>query len=44
MIGRIRLYAAGFERDLLAPIYSWFSERFDTADLKEATALLNELS
>ena len=29
--------------DLLASIYSWFSERFDTRDLKEAKALLNEL-
>jgi predicted ATPase len=25
-------------RDLLAPIYGWFTERFDTADLKEAKA------
>ena len=31
-------------RDLLAPIYSWFTEGFDTADLKEAKALLDELS
>ena len=31
-------------RDLLAPIYNWFTEGFDTADLKEAKALLNELS
>jgi predicted ATPase len=30
-------------RDLLAPIYGWFSEGFDTADLKEAKALLDEL-
>jgi hypothetical protein len=30
-------------RDLLAPIYSWFTEGFDTADLKEAKALLDEL-
>jgi predicted ATPase len=30
--------------DLLAPIYSWFTEGFDTADLKEAKALLDELS
>jgi len=29
--------------DLLASIYSWFSEGFDTRDLKEAKALLNEL-
>lgn len=31
-------------RDLLAPIYTWFSEGFDTPDLKEAKALLDELS
>jgi predicted ATPase len=29
--------------DLLAPIYGWFSEGFDTADLQEARALLEEL-
>jgi len=29
--------------DLLAPIYGWFSEGFDTPDLKEARALLDEL-
>jgi predicted ATPase len=27
-------------RDLLAPVYGWFSEGFDTRDLKEAKALL----
>jgi predicted ATPase len=31
-------------RDLLAPVYGWFTEGFDTADLKEAKALLEELS
>ena len=30
-------------RALLAPIYGWFSEGFDTADLQEAKALLEEL-
>jgi class 3 adenylate cyclase/predicted ATPase len=30
-------------RDLLAPIYGWFTEGFDTADLKETKALLDEL-
>jgi hypothetical protein len=30
-------------RALLAPIYDWFSEGFDTADLQEAKALLEEL-
>jgi predicted ATPase len=31
-------------RQLLAPIYSWFTEGFDTADLQEAKVLLEELS
>ncbi len=31
-------------RDRLAPVYNWFTEGFDTADLKEAKALLDELS
>jgi predicted ATPase len=30
--------------DLLAPIYAWFTEGFDTADLQEAKALLEELA
>ncbi|MET0710441.1 MAG: hypothetical protein ABWY82_26900, partial [Tardiphaga sp.] len=30
-------------RDLLAPVYGWFTEGFDTLDLKEASALLDEL-
>jgi predicted ATPase len=29
--------------NLLAPVYNWFTEGFDTADLKDAKALLNEL-
>jgi predicted ATPase len=29
--------------DLLAPIYGWFTEGFDTADLQEAKTLLEEL-
>jgi predicted ATPase len=29
--------------DLLAPVYGWFTEGFDTADLKGARALLDEL-
>jgi predicted ATPase len=33
----------GEARDLLAPIYSWFTEGFDTRYLKEAKALLDEL-
>ena len=31
-------------RELLAPVYSWFTEGFDTLDLKEAKALLDELA
>jgi predicted ATPase len=30
-------------RDLLAPVYTWFNEGFDTADLKQAKALLDQL-
>ncbi len=30
--------------DLLAPVYSWFTEGFDTADLQDAKALLDELA
>ena len=30
-------------RDLLAPVYGWFTEGFDTPDLKEAKALLDDL-
>jgi hypothetical protein len=29
---------------MLAEIYNWFTEGFDTADFKDAKALLNELS
>jgi predicted ATPase len=31
-------------RDLLAPVYGWFIEGFNTPDLKEAKALLNKLT
>ena len=30
--------------DLLVPVYEWFTEGFDTADLQEAKALLEELA
>jgi predicted ATPase len=30
-------------RELLAPVYGWFTEGFDTRDLKDAKALLEEL-
>ncbi len=29
--------------DVLAPVYDWFTEGFDTTDLKDAKALLDEL-
>ena len=31
-------------RELIAPVYGWFTEGFDTRDLKEAKVLLNALS
>jgi predicted ATPase len=31
-------------RNLLAPVYGWFTEGFDTADLKDAKALLDQLA
>jgi predicted ATPase len=30
-------------RDLLVPVYNWFTEGFDTSDLRKAKALLGEL-
>jgi predicted ATPase len=32
------------KRELLAPVYGWFTEGFDTADLKDAKARLEELT
>ena len=34
----------GEARDLLAPVYGWFTEGFDTPDMKSAKALLDELT
>ena len=34
----------GEARELLAPVYGWFTEGFDTPDLKDAKALLEELT
>jgi len=34
----------GEAHDLLAPVYGWFAEGFDTPDLKDARALLHELA
>jgi predicted ATPase len=43
-----RLWQQQGKRDaahaLLAPVYDWFTEGFDTADLQEAKALLEELA
>ena len=42
-VGAIRA-SAPKAHDLLAPVYGWFTEGFDTADLKDAKALLDELA
>jgi predicted ATPase len=34
----------GEARELLAPVYGWFTEGFDARDLKEAKVLLEELA
>jgi hypothetical protein len=42
-----RLWQQGKRQEasnLLAPVYAWFTEGFDTADLQEAKALLNDLA
>jgi hypothetical protein len=39
---QLERYVSAF-RDLLAAVYGWFTEDFDTADLKEAKALLDQL-
>ncbi len=44
VIGRVFGLGDTEARDLLAPVYSWSTEGFDTADLKEAKTLLDELS
>ena len=38
-----RVTRAKQARELLAPVYDWFAESFDTLDLKEAKALLSGL-
>ena len=47
-IGLARLLAKRSKRDearaMLAEIYNWFTEGFDTADLRDAKALVDELS
>jgi predicted ATPase len=42
-----RLWQQGKRQDayeLLAPVYGWFTEGFDTSDLKDAKGLLDDLS
>ncbi len=46
LVGKLEIFRSRLEgeaRDLLAPIYGWFTEGFDTLSLKEARALLEEL-
>ena len=43
-IGPARCQSDALARAMLADIYNWFTEGFDTADLKDAKALLDELS
>ncbi len=47
-MGLARLWQGGGKRsearDILAPVYSWFTEGFDTTDLKEGKALLDGLT
>ncbi|MGH7925138.1 MAG: hypothetical protein ACREQH_11185 [Candidatus Binatus sp.] len=40
----IGYFASRVARAMLAKIYDWFTEGFDTADLKDAKALLDELN
>jgi hypothetical protein len=42
----VKLYQGKMQeaRELLARVYGWFTERFDTRDLKEAKALLDALA
>ena len=44
MRSSMTLLAVEQTRELLAPVYGWFTEGFDTRDLKEAKALLAELA
>ena len=43
MAFRRRNSSFGMTRELLAPIYGWFTDGFDTRDLEEAKALLEAL-
>jgi hypothetical protein len=39
----LRAHGVDAAREVLAPVYGWFTEGLDTADLQEANALLEEL-
>jgi hypothetical protein len=43
-LGLERYVSAFRDNDLVVPVYGWFTEGFDTADLKEAKALLDQLA
>jgi hypothetical protein len=40
----VRSEQAAAARDVLAPVYGWFTEGFDTRDLKQAKTLLEHLA
>ena len=44
LLDTVRVAQDRRERAMLAEIYNWFTEGFDTADLKDAKALLDELA
>jgi hypothetical protein len=43
-LARLRRDRSTEARDLFAPVYGWFTEGFDTPDLKEAKGSLGELA
>ena len=38
------MMSSGYTYELLAPVYDWFTEGFDTPDLHDARALLDDLA
>lgn len=44
MPGRQAIAPGAEAHDLLTPVYGWFTEGFDTADLNDARALLDQLA
>jgi predicted ATPase len=43
LMARLGAIKGSGKRPVLAPVYGWFTEGFDTLDLKQAKALLDEL-